>query len=390
MSENKLIGVVVTTAIAILIAATGGIIYAKKTRDEARRQEIVALGNDLSATISQANTLTTDLEFQDAADALQAMQPRIITAGNSELSDQLNRAIYNVTEAEADYKDKIKQGYTVFEGRMVSPKQKEEMLAKKRRQAKEERRLKEEQRRLVAERERAAEEAHEKEEEKRRLAKAKRELGFWGSAHRLESGVVKRIGDVDVVLGYRFSTVYTAENAADLMSNRPHFGVFFPIGYRKPGEQFTNPAAGFIPVNGNPQKIEITSSDESVVKVYDDGSASFQSAGKVRITVRVAGESVLVPIAVVQLPLNAARFPNNATSAEEVIRLLGMPDEKNQHYFSWPDSKEVDGIFYSPSVDGGISTEHWKYKKYPGMAIAIVGRASGGWVWCIGTYREKG
>ena len=144
MSQNKLIGVVVTTAIVILIAVTGGIIYAKKTKDAARQQRIVALGNDLSAAISEANALKRDFKFQDAVDVLQAMQPRIVAARSSQIDDQLNGAFYSVTEAEADYKDKIRNGYTVFEGKLVSPKQKEDLLAKKRQRKEEERQLVEE------------------------------------------------------------------------------------------------------------------------------------------------------------------------------------------------------------------------------------------------------
>lgn len=331
-----------------------------------------------------------ELHFRDAEDALRALEPRIVASGYVELEEQLRRAVEGVRAAEADYADKIERGYKVLDGRLVSPEEQQEALARQRREKEEARqRAEAEQQRRVDERKRA-EEARRKEQEARRLADEKRELGAWASLHRLESGTIKHIGDVDVVLGYRFSTVYVPLNAADLMSNKSDFRIFFPVGYRVPGEPFTDAPAGFIPVHGKPEKIEIASSDDTIVKVYDDGSAGFRGGGEVRVTVRVGGDSVSASVKVVQLPVNAARFPKRASSAEDVIRSLGLPDAKKEHYISWPNSRSIDGIFYSPDAGGGIATEHWKFSEYPGMTIAIVGRASGGWVWCIGTSREGG
>src|SRR5262245_50158867 len=128
-------------------------------------------------------------------------------------------------------------------------------------------------------------------------------LGNWGAA--LESAAIRRISDVDVALGYKFSTVYVPENAEGDLVTHPSYGIFFPVGYRKLGEPFGDPTAGFIPISGEPQKIEYSSSNERIVKVYKDGSAGFRSAGKADVTIRVAGQPITVRVTVIALPFIA-------------------------------------------------------------------------------------
>ena len=100
------------------------------------------------------------------------------------------------------------------------------------------------------------------------------QFGSWGAD--FESGTVKRIGDVDVVLAYKFSTVYVPQNASNTVeATMSDFGKFFSLGYRKTGGAFADPTAGFIPVNGQPQKIEYSSSNKSVVEIYQDGKCWF-------------------------------------------------------------------------------------------------------------------
>lgn len=81
------------------------------------------------------------------------------------------------------------------------------------------------------------------------LPEAKQDrLGFWGQRYGVQSGVIKRVGDVDVVLGRKFSTVYVPQNAHNIVEgNMPLFDIPFPVGYRGPEGQFVDPTAGFIP-----------------------------------------------------------------------------------------------------------------------------------------------
>lgn len=219
---------------------------------------------------------------------------------------------------------------------------------------------------------------------------ASENLGSWGTSHGLESGTIKRIADVDVVLGFKSSVVYLPMNASDgLESNKPSLGLFFPVGYRKSGELFADHTGGFIPINGKAEKISYRSSNDLIARVHDDGSAGFHKGGNVDITMSLAGESISVPLRVIEVPVKASRQPKNATNVGDVVGKLGFPDRKSKHYISWPKSELIDGIFYSPSVRGGIATEHWEYDAYPAAVIAIVGNSTSGWVWCVGTKTGK-
>lgn len=221
-------------------------------------------------------------------------------------------------------------------------------------------------------------------------------LGKWGEKHGLETGVIKRIGDTDVVLGCYFSTVYVSKNVRDyLFSNEQSFGVFFPVGYRTANGEFADPVSGFVPVNGNPQKFQYTSSNTAIVKPYEDGGAVFLGAGKVTITLHVAGDSIPVDLTVVELPVITSNDPEalslvrkkHATTAEEALQLLGFPDEKTEHRIGT--AQHIDGIYYDPKPNTGIHAEHWKYKKYPGAVISVAtdNATKAPWVWCVRTWR---
>ncbi len=216
------------------------------------------------------------------------------------------------------------------------------------------------------------------------------DLGSWGASHDLEAGAIKRVGNVEVALGYRFSTVYVPHNARGIAEgNMPILHTPFVVGYREPGGVYTLPTAGFIPVNGEPHKIEFASSDASIVKICDDGSASFHRGGIAQVTARIAGNSISISVTVVEFPLNAGRMPKeyrgNAASVEDVVRCLGLPDQRTHHFVASSDPKTIDGIRYCDD----IAVDHWTYRKYPGAVIAVVGHSSRGWLWCVGTRKDR-
>ena len=69
-------------------------------------------------------------------------------------------------------------------------------------------------------------------------------------------------------------------------------------------------------------------------------------------------------ITVVQIPVDAGRPDvDNPTPVEEVIRRLGFPDEKTEHYISWPESETFDSIHYRPTSEEGVNVYHWKYRE---------------------------
>ena len=189
----------------------------------------------------------------------------------------------------------------------------------------------------------------------------------WITRNDLESGIFKRFGDIDIVFGYMFSTVYVPRNAG-IGTDLGLSGMFFRIGYRKPGGAFTSPTAGFIPVNGTPQKIDLSSSDQAIVNIHSDGSADFLGGGKVTVTLKVGGGSIALPLTVVELPFNASYAQDEATSVAEVVRQLGLPNKKM-----------------------GAGNE-WRYKKYPGAVIRVTrfqGDSASGWVERIETRKEE-
>jgi hypothetical protein len=212
------------------------------------------------------------------------------------------------------------------------------------------------------------------------------DLGSWGASHGLEAGAVKRVGDVEVALGYKFSTAYAPQNAHRINAvNMPHFFGAFVVGYRRSRGPFNLPTAGLIPVNGEPQKVQLASRDPSVVRVRSDGSVSFHRGGKAQIAAQVAGTSIAVSVRVIEFPLNAGaesrRYGGDAASAEDVVRCLGFPDQRTPHFVSEP--QFVDGIYYGKD----FFIEHWTYKKYPGAILAIAGHSPSGWLWCVGTHK---
>ena len=69
----------------------------------------------------------------------------------------------------------------------------------------------------------------------------------------LASGAITPLGDGELLVGWKHSTVYVAENAGDLWVNRASYGTFFDIAFREGAGQFEEPAAGFFRVNGRPE-----------------------------------------------------------------------------------------------------------------------------------------
>lgn len=60
------------------------------------------------------------------------------------------------------------------------------------------------------------------------------------------------------------------------------------------------------------------------------------------------------------------------TLAEKIIEITGLPDAETREYISWPESKILDGIFYTNRSDGkDRRVQHWLYDSYPGLVLAL-------------------
>ncbi len=155
---------------------------------------------------------------------------------------------------------------------------------------------------------------------------------------------------------------------------------FVKVQYR--GEQSTE---GFFNVDGKPSRLKITSSNPELMRVNLIGDKdaltdltvdsrlgeqyTFSKPGDVTITVTVGDESKTLIVKIIELPIEV--FPSGTSSAQ-VIEILGLPDEKRKVFVSWPDSENIDGIFYMPQAGDSVMAEHWRYKAYTGLVVSII------------------
>jgi hypothetical protein len=381
--KNRLLGVIVPFAVACLLSGCGD----SKKREEGRAQLTRRAAEQLQAAAAKASAFDFDGANAILGDLRNEVNqsPFADVATYEKLMADIEAAYRSVSEQESEYRKKTREGWKVITGKLVSPDDQARALAEQKRREEDEAKRREEERRTVEARARAEADARGEEARRREQAALKAKLDTVLSAHDMGFGTIERVGSGELLVAWKFSTVYVAANASDIMSNHPSYGVFFFTAYREPAGEFTEPAAGFFRVDGKPQRVGFHSEDEKVVHVYEDGSAGFPGGGKTNVVVSLAGESVKVPVTVVQLPVNSGRYLTGSP-AEDVIRLMGLPDEKQKHYVSWPDSEIIDGIYYGSSDPRwGIATEHWKYRKYPGAVIAIVANR----VYAVGTYAPE-
>jgi hypothetical protein len=192
----------------------------------------------------------------------------------------------------------------------------------------------------------------------------------------IESPVIMKVGDGELRVRFQFTTLYIP--ASPRMEARLGYSSFFFVTYQEAGGTgYKKPTEGYFRVNGKAEKLTVRSSNEKVVSVrsYGDDYGLTMDAvgpGTANITVSLAGRSVNIPMKVVEIPIKGGGLSKDAHTKNEVIKILGLPDKREERFMSWPDSGEVDGIYYSTHSDVyGVSIEHWKYDKYPGLVISF-------------------
>ncbi len=225
----------------------------------------------------------------------------------------------------------------------------------------------------------------------------------------IESPVTLKVGNGELRVRFQFTTLYVP--AGPPMKGRLGYSGFFFVTYQEAGGTVhKKPVAGHFRVNGNPEKLTVRSSNKKVLAGYgrlptaqellagkkllpspplsrdlnytDDYGLTLTAVrpGTANIVVSLANRSVSIPIKVTEVPINGGgvltrtRTGKPAHTKDEVIKILGLPDKREERYLAWPKSAWVDGIFYSASDPRyGVSVEHWKYRKYPGMVISFQG-----------------
>jgi FtsZ-interacting cell division protein ZipA len=137
MSENKSIGIIVAAGCGIALIVIVGIVLSKNAKATAREQEVAALAAKLNESVSKSTEYIRDRDFERATSTLQAMEPSIVTIGDYSLRGQYDQALSRVADAERDYKAKVKNGWAEFEGKFISPGEKQRVIADRKRKQEE-------------------------------------------------------------------------------------------------------------------------------------------------------------------------------------------------------------------------------------------------------------
>ncbi len=179
MNEKKLIAVVVIVAFCLCGILSLGIVCRSQMKSAARAKDIAILAETLDRNIAKSNELLAKREFEPATAGLRELEPKITAMDDASLEQQLQRAMWDIADAKRDYKAKLDQGYSVFQGQFISMAEKDRILAERERaQAAERERVAaeararaeqtERERAQAAERERLAAEAGARAEQERR------------------------------------------------------------------------------------------------------------------------------------------------------------------------------------------------------------------------------
>ena len=132
----------------------------------------------------------------------------------------------------------------------------------------------------------------------------------------------------------------------------------------------------YVKIGEETNTITFSSSNEKIIKFRpatefsNQGFFTIYDEGQVSVFVKLDTATVEITLNIVKVPLK------DSFLEDEIIDALGLPDYKNNDFIKWPNSKIVDGLFYSTTdrVTGsvyGVSVNHWAYKKYPGLIIRL-------------------
>ncbi|NUQ63544.1 MAG: hypothetical protein HUU20_13800 [Pirellulales bacterium] len=136
---------------------------------------------------------------------------------------------------------------------------------------------------------------------------------------------------------------------------------FFTVRYR--GKEGTQ---GFFNVGGDAVRPLFFSRNRNLLQIDRFGTeCRFIRPGQAVITVKLGAESAVVSVKIVELPFR------NTSSSEEVLATLGFPDEKRLIEVFWPEVKGFDGEVYGAPPGSAVRLEHWFYKGYPGLVLAV-------------------
>ena len=391
--RNGLLRAAVPVAVACALSGCGD----SKTREEGRAQLTQRTAEQLEAAAAKAS----GFDFDGANAILGALRnevsesPFADVATYDKLTADIDAAYGNVSEQESEYRRKLRAGWKLTEGKLVSPEDQARALAEQKRKEEAERaRRKAERERLAADakaREDEAERAKREADAARRAAdvKAQQEALSRG----IESPVIVKVGDGELRVRFQFAILYIPSNIPegdDILvqysrTQQCGYSRFLFVAYRPSvGEQYRKPIEGFFRVQGRTEKLECRSTDQAVLRIlrYDDEEGLCMEAlapGAADVVISLGGRSVRIPLKVVQVPIRAGDFSieqhtgGPSHTKEDIIKILGLPDGREETLVGWPDSGFYAGRFFSPRPGASWRIQRWRYNKYPGAEIIFVG-----------------
>lgn len=187
--------------------------------------------------------------------------------------------------------------------------------------------------------------------------------------HEMTASEVTRSGDRELLVASPHRTYYIDKTGKSSFRG----GKLIVIGFREGEADFELPAAGFVKIDGKAVEIAWSVSSPQIISLFPDGSGVFEAPGSVTVSVGAGSLLASITLDAVAIPIVSDRYGLDGTRADELIQLLGFPDVRESHVFNWPTKANVEGIWYFPDPGSGISVEHWKYAKYPGAVISIMG-----------------
>jgi hypothetical protein len=208
----------------------------------------------------------------------------------------------------------------------------------------------------------------------------------------VKSPVLVTIGDGSLRVRFQFTTLYIPANipkGEDILvefsrTEQCGYSRFLFVAFQPSAkDEFQKPIRGFFKVNGTAEKLAFKSSDEKVVRIlsYDDDEGLRVEAlagGSADIIITLGIHTVKIPIRVVQIPVNTGDWlgKDNAGkpshTQDDIIKILGLPDNREETHVSWPNSAGVVGQHFSPVAGRHLRIVRWTYRKYPGAEIIFV------------------
>jgi hypothetical protein len=202
-----------------------------------------------------------------------------------------------------------------------------------------------------------------------RAEAAKRAMAFKELVAATHSPIMAEVRGSKLSISYPFDNLYVAESKFRFGSKPLYvghgpvelceFSLNCEVDGRPPIEM------RYFQLRGMPEKITFKSDAPEVVAVDDIGSVRAMSPGNAIVTVTLAGVSKRIPISVEALPV---RVP---LAVDGLIKALGLPDDRKEVVFSWPDNGSVDGVFYGTRPDHDAVASHWYYNRFPTVVFVI-------------------